>query len=280
MSSELLAPIPDFSELRATKTGYDLQDIDTQHPLHDDPLVNLRDEYGINAQSYYARPNKMTGKPLPGIPDAPLARRDVAERLARVNERLATDEYVVGALGSDAVLLVADAIRPHRVQQYAYNVAWPQVLRAENPGVSDDEIQAMLPKFIAKPKDHPTATPHITGGAVDVRLMNLKTGAAFNRGDGTHRAFPDYFEDDFVASGEVHEKRLEDIASLTPEELREIVTSRRVLYNVMREAGLAVNPTEIWHYGIGDPLSGFVDGYKPYYGVAELPEWYSAQLGK
>jgi hypothetical protein len=54
---------------------------------------------------------------------------------------------------------------------------------------------------------------------------------------------------------------------------------RRVLYWAMTKAGLQVNPTEIWHYGKGDPLSEYVSGSgRPYYGIAELPEWYLAQM--
>jgi hypothetical protein len=44
-------------------------------------------------------------------------------------------------------------------------------------------------------------------------------------------------------------------------------------------AGLHVNPQEIWHYGKGDPLSEYVSGsYRPYYGIAELPDWYKEEM--
>lgn len=72
--------IPNYTELRRGKPGYDTRyEIDTGHPLYRDLLVDPR-EFGFSdASSYYARPNKMTGEKLPGVPDAPLIRLDVAK---------------------------------------------------------------------------------------------------------------------------------------------------------------------------------------------------------
>src|SRR4051812_30181915 len=89
-------PIPNYSELRDGKSGYDTRyDIDTDHPLYDDPLVDLRDftEFA-DASSYYSKPNAMTGDVLPGVPDAPLVRLDVARRLLQAELFLATDPEV------------------------------------------------------------------------------------------------------------------------------------------------------------------------------------------
>ncbi len=274
--------IPNFTELRANKSGYDTRlAVDTEHPLHKDPLVDPREnEFGFtDASSYYSKPNSMTGETLPGVPDSPLVRLDVAKRLVEADKYLRTDPDVREALGSPAHIRIDDALRPYQVQKFAYDVAWPMIIRKRNPGISDEEIAEQLPKFVAKPNENLTPTPHLMGGAVDVRLINLKTGEPFDRGHqgggikGT--AYPDFYEDYQADKGE------SDIEA-SPEEpvSPEVLLGRRVLYYAMTNvAGLHVNPQEIWHYGKGDPLSEYVSGSNhPYYGIAELPDWYKEEM--
>jgi len=278
--------IPNFTELRADKPGYDTRfQIDTNHPLHNDPLVDMREFEGFeDANSYYAKPNAMTGEPLPGVPNAPLIRHDIAQRLVRANTFLATNPDVREALGAPARIRVDDALRPQAVQRYAYEKAWPAIIARMHPELSSEQVLEQVPNYCAKPgsDDKLTPTPHLTGGAVDVALVNLETGKAFDRGHqggkvkGT--AFPDFHEGYHLTEG------ASDIAN-SPEQTEaaapgsEIVLGRRVLYHAMTNIGeLTVNPNEIWHYGAGDPLSAYVNGGQPYYGVAELPEWYQQQM--
>lgn len=275
------SPIPNMSLLRAGKLGYDSRyEIDTTHPLHDDPLVDPREqEFGFfDATSYYSKPNAMTGEKLPGVPDAPLVRLDVARRLVRANTLLSTDSDVRDYLGAAARLKIEDALRSYDTQVFAYEVAWPAVIRKINPGITDEELRLELPKYVAKPNTNITPTPHLTGGAVDVALINMQTGEKFDRGHkggaikGT--AYPDFHEGYHLSPGESDIENVEGQANVADEQ-SEIVKSRRVLYWAMTSAGLSVNPHEIWHYGIGDPLSAYVSGAgKPYYGIVSLPEGY------
>ena len=283
----MIEQIPNYTELRVAKPGYDSDGrsiIDTLHPLHNDPLVDVR-EYGFgDAKSYYSRPNPMTGEPIKGVPDAPLVRSKVVERLQHAEHLLATDHDVREALGAPAHLRIDDAIRPYPVQVQAYEVAWPAIIRKMNPDITDEALTMELPRYIAKPNRH---SPHVSGGAVDVRLLSLETGAAFDRGHkggaikGT--AFPDFHEG-YHPHGEsdISAESVYDYEN--PEVRREIVLGRRVLHWAMSEAGLYVNPTEIWHYGRGDALSSFVQSavtgrqVRPYYGEAGLPDWYAQQL--
>ena len=65
------AEIPNYTALRLDKAGYDTRyRIDTEHPLHNDPLVDPREvDFGFeDASSYYSKPNAMTGEVLPGGP--------------------------------------------------------------------------------------------------------------------------------------------------------------------------------------------------------------------
>lgn len=280
----MIEAIPNYSELRQGKAGYDRQEIDTSHPLYNDPLVDLR-EFGFeDASSYYSKPNKMTGEVLPGVPDAPLVRLDVAHSLVRAENLLRSDNDVRELLGAPAHLRIADALRPYEVQKFAYEVAWPQVIRRENPEITDEDLAEELKKYVAKPADHPTPTPHLTGGAVDAALNNLETGQDFDRGHkgggvkGT--AYPDFHEGYHLVEPDNDINQLDNVAEVAPKN-SEIVNSRRVLYWAMTKAGLYVNPTEIWHYGKGDPLSAYVSGWmQPYYGVAELPESYKEQISR
>jgi D-alanyl-D-alanine dipeptidase len=226
----------------------------------------------------------MTGETLPGVPDAPLVRLDVARRLKQVDEFLRTDEQVREVLGAPAHLRIDDALRPLAVQKFAYEVAWPTIIKRMNPEITDEQLAIEIPKYVAKPNENITPTPHLTGGAVDVALMNMETGQAFDRGHkggaikGT--AYPDFHEGYHLNS---HQSDIEDIegqAEVAPK-ISEIVISRRVLYWAMAKAGLHVNPNEIWHYGKGDPLSEYVSGsHHPYYGIAELPEWYTEEMNR
>lgn len=280
--------IPNFTELREHKHGYDTRlVIDTEHPLHNDPLVDPREtEFGFeDASSYYSKPNRMTGETLPGVPDAPLARLDVVRRLVKADEYLRTDPEVREVLGAPAYIRIDDALRPYQVQKFAFDVAWPMVIRSMNPELTDEEIANEVPNYCARPSDKPTPTPHLTGGAVDVALINLETGEAFDRGHkgGTVKgtAYPDFHEGYHLIVGQ------SDIAN-TPEQSEvepqgsEVVVGRRVLYYAMTEvANLFVNPQEIWHYGKGDPLSEYVSGSNhPYYGIAEVPDWYQEEMAR
>ncbi len=278
--------IPNLTELRRGKPGYDSRyEIDTTHPLHNDPLVDPREsEFGFeDARSYYAKPNSMTGETLPGVPDSPLVRLDVAKRLVRAERFLREDPDVREALGVPAHIRIDDALRPHEVQRFAFEVAWPTIIRQTNPSMTDEEVAAEVPNYCAKPKDIPTPTPHLTGGAVDVVLVNLETGKGFDRGHkggavkGT--AYPDFHEGYHLEAGQSDIENSPAQADVAPEN-SEVVVARRVLYYAMTEiAGLHVNPQEIWHYGIGDPLSEYVSGsHSPYYGIPELPEWYTHEM--
>lgn len=280
--------IPNYTELREGKPGYEIRfEIDTSHPLYNDPLVDPREpEFGFeDASSYYAKPNKMTGKTLPGVPDAPLVRHEIATRLVQAEKFLVSDPEVRDVLGAPAHLRIDDALRPAEVQKFAFEVAWPMVIKQINPELTDEEIAEQVPNYCARPNANLTPTPHLTGGAVDVALINLETGEMFDRGHtggavkGT--AYPDFHEGYHLSPGQSDIENTPEQAEVEPDS-SEVVLGRRILYYAMTEvAGLYVNPQEIWHYGKGDPLSEYVSGsHRPYYGIAELPEWYTEEMSR
>lgn len=232
--------------------------IDTSNPLYADPLVDLRDYGFADAESYYSKPNRFTGKQLPGVKNQPFVRNDVAKRLVLANDWLQTSNDVRKLLGDNVRLKIDDAYRSFRIQKYAYEVAWPAAIKSSNPQLTEAEVKKLVKRYCAEPGDGPSATPHQTGGAVDVKIVFLASGKTVERGyisgDSKPSAYTDFYEN------------LEKLARIKEPKMAEIIYGRRILYYAMvNVAGLQSNPKEIWHYGIGDPLSAHLGGYKPYY---------------
>ncbi len=101
--------------------------------------MDLREkEFGfVDASSYYSKPNSMTGEILPGFTDSPLVRYDIAKRLIEADKYLRTDPDVRNTLGSPAHIRIDDALRPPEVQEFAYYYAWPEIIRRQNPNITD-----------------------------------------------------------------------------------------------------------------------------------------------
>jgi D-alanyl-D-alanine dipeptidase len=141
-----------------------------------------------------------------------------------------------------------------------------------------------VPKYCAKPdKNYPT--PHMTGGAVDVALINADTGEPFDIGHEagavTGTAYPDFHEGYHLAKGQSDIENSPKQVAIAPQD-SQIVRARRVLFYTMTQvAGLACHPGEMWHYGKGDALSAYVSGsQEAYYGMPTLPDWYQTAIDK
>jgi D-alanyl-D-alanine dipeptidase len=280
--------IPNLTSLRANLDGYDSRyTIDDEHPLFNDPLVDPREpDFGFNdATSFYSKPNHIIGEIPPGIPDIPLIRLDVVKRLVRAEKYLRTNPGVRDSLGAPAHIRIDDALRAYQIQMFAFEIAWPAVIRKLNPSLSDLKVAAQVPEYCDKPLKYLSPTPHSTGSAVDVALVNLETGVEFDlgspKGDAKETAYPDYYEGYQQIPGQSDINNSPD----QPKQLsgkREIILARRVLYFAMTEiAGLNVSTIKIRHYGKGDPLSEYVSGSNhPYYGIADLPQWYLDKLSE
>ena len=121
-------------------------------------LVDIRSVApAVQVDLRYATPNNFTGAVLPGYgAQRALLRREAAEALARVEERLRT-----GGLG----LRIWDAYRPVRATQAM--VAWAQ--RVGRTDLLDQE-------YIAR------RSRHNLGVAVDLTLVDLMTGTVLDLG--------------------------------------------------------------------------------------------------
>lgn len=167
---------------------------------------------------------------LSGVPGARpqcVARESVLERLIRVAERLPRGLRIA----------VLDAWRPLPVQQHLYE-RLESLLAHRHQELSGGAIAALTREFVAPPSDDPARpSPHLTGGAVDLTLVDdrgrmLPMGSDFD--EVTARSYTGYYES---CGGDAAAR-----------------DNRRLLYHAMMEAGFANLPTEWWHYSYGDQL--------------------------
>jgi D-alanyl-D-alanine dipeptidase len=187
-----------------------------------EPLVSLQ-QYSPRMEIcpyYYHRK-------LAGSLSECLVREGVAKRLARA----------AGNLPRGYTLVILDGWRPLSVQQALYD-QFKSTLLAQGWQEGKD-LDAELGKYVAKPSFHPDRPPrHLTGGAVDLTISGpdgwLDMGTPFD--DFTERARTSYFEE----------------AETADQHTIHIRANRRLLYQLMTEAGFTNYPEEWWHYDYGN----------------------------
>lgn len=254
------------------KWGYGGIPIETDDPRSRDGLVNVH-ELDIAGQNYYSRPNATISEPIPGVPEAPMLRRPVAETLSRINLSL-RNLAVTAFFGAEVELYVEDGLRTTELQRRLFEVEVPNLLLRNDPLLTYYEVEDRRSQIIAAPSADPSRpSPHSTGGAVDVILRYAQPTKTFVEnsnvwlghvdGDTARTIDPDYYEAHPPQNG------------WDEEALR----NRRAFYAIMtghafgRETHLAVNPTEIWHWSRGDQLWALASGARAaYYGPVEHVE--------
>lgn len=201
-----------------------------------------------------------------------MLRKTLAEKLGYINERL-KDPAITDFFSGQVELYVEDALRPYKLQKKLYEEVFPALIKKQNPGISDEELESRLQELIAKPsKDEDRPSPHATGGAVDVILRYRQNTLDYVQGsevpvghvdgDTSRRVYPDYFEHG------------------PPRSKKEIVAqrNRRAFYAIMTgeafgiDTQLQVNPTEWWHWSYGDQMwAKLSDQPTALYGQADIP---------
>lgn len=148
---------------------------------------------------------------------------------------------------------IFDAWRPFKVQQELYR-RYRESVMADNPGSTPEEIDRMTDRYVSIPRrDQIKAPVHTTGGAVDLTVIRLEDGEELNMGTDFdcfgEEANTAYFEDG-------HGDRNQE----------ELAANRRLLYNVMIEAGFTNLPSEWWHYDYGNAYWAYNTGHSAKYG--------------
>lgn len=272
VQAALLTRIPDMSWYRAEKPQYRDLAIDKSHPLHNESVVPLS-EYRVNSRSYYSRPNNATGEAVPGVKPEVFVRMTVAEKLQWVNDRLKSPE-ITEFFGGEVELFVEEGWRDPRLQQYLHDEVIPKLIRGElalerpelGPEALEEMVQKMADAKIAWSPvgENDSPSPHGTGAAVDLTLRYVDTGERiyFGRGPAqmVNRTDPDTFEH------HPPESEIDQMAAQNLYALNAIMTGAAF----GEETGFVPNPTEFWHWSIGDQLNYIVSGVDPYYGFAPM----------
>lgn len=200
-------------------------------------LVYMDDEFVCD--SMYNHWVEDEGRPLPGSSPSIMVRKTVCEMLHKA-EALLPEGYK---------FKIYDAYRPIAVQQALWDY-FREVKKGENPGATEEEIDKATLFCISRPSYNILLPAlHNTGGAVDLTIIDkdgkeLDMGCKFD--EFTPAAWTAYFE----KNGENEVAR----------------DNRRMLYNVMMEAGFSNFPSEWWHYDFGTEKWGLNTVNMPVYG--------------
>lgn len=239
----------------ALRPGYRDHPVDVSASAQRDAMVDLRAS-GIAGENYYhSLHNPPYHTKIDGsVPDL-LLRAPLAEGLQTVNT-------VLAPYGLE--LWVFDAWRPIAVQNYFYDHWMPTHLRRHDPSLEGAALQAEVEKYWARGApggmiDPTSPPPHATGAAVDLTLRRIGGDALF---------MGSIFDDVTEISNTAHFETASDAMSFSAVEARD---NRRMLFWVMDAGGFANNPTEWWHFSLGDQMWARITGAEAaYYGPAPI----------
>lgn len=163
-------------------------------------------------------------------------------------------------------LVVLDCWRPLKVQRSLFNKLKDK-LKKLYPSVSDEEVTNKTLIYVALPsKDATKPSPHNTGGAVDLTIVD-ENGLLLNMGtnfdDSTLKARTTYYEE-----------QLKNGIKLNPKEL-EALKNRRLLFHIMTSVGFTNYLDEWWHYDYGNQNWSWMSGseHAIYGKIAPLFPW-------
>lgn len=235
-------------------------------------------EYGIKSVPYYrtqAQTNPTYKKNIKGAPNVNFAREGTINKLQEVNEKL-------GKIGLE--LIVLDAHRSPVTQNILFAAFKEQFFekigcaRSSQNG-TNTEIIAKKREFYDKqatefavefcsnaegfsPSDSRTWTIHSTGGAVDVYLLDKKSGKVVDMGE-------EYFDNPKPITNTGYYEKMKD-EELLPNQ-KGFRDARRVLYNAMTSSGFVNYGYECFHYSYKDPYWACVKGVNAEYGYRKSP---------
>lgn len=146
-------------------------------------------------------------------------------------------------------LKIYDAWRPYEVQRSLFSYYHCKLKKKHAGKLSEDEIGKLAREFVSYPsEDRMTPFVHSTGGAIDLTIIT-RSGEELNMGS----RFDDFAE----ISNTAYYENVGCINGLSKTTIDEISSNRRLLYNVMVEAGFTNLPSEWWHYDYGDRFWGY-----------------------
>ena len=247
-------PIGDQAPLRAARVGFRTRiAIARDNRLFGEGVVEARAAELAGENFYASARNPPYWHRVDGAIDALWLRQSVAEKLARVNARVAP---------AGLELFLFDAWRPRAVQAYFHDVWMPRELQRRNPALSGAALTEEVERYWAAPsEDAGSPAPHATAAAVDLTL----------RWQGGEALWMGSLLDDVTALA--NRDRFENLSpenfSFSDQEAR---ANRRLLHWLMTEEGFAGHPDEWWHFSWGDQMWAALTGAPAaHYGLATIP---------
>lgn len=226
--------------------------------------------FGEHNSSPYTGEHRLAGSLL-----SIFVREGVARRLQKAQQLLPKGHR----------LLVLDAYRPLQVQDSLFHFYYHQLQR-QRPDMNKDALSAETQKYVSVPSSDPTRpSPHNTGGSVDLAIVKLPLAQSAtldqidNRLANEHLCKEDRvaletqksaivrrharmlnFGTAFDHGGEqagiaYFEERQAQGIPLSAEELA-ARDNRRLLYNVMAQAGMQAYAAEWWHFNAPESQMG------------------------
>jgi len=248
-------PIGDQDAARQARKGFRTRiAIARDNRLFGEPVVEAR-AAGLKGENFYATDrNPPYWQRVDGATDKLWLRQSVAEKLSRVNARLAP---------AGLELFLFDAWRPRAVQAYFHDVWMPRELQRRDPSLHGVALTEEVERYWAAPSDDAgSPAPHATAAAVDLTL----------RWQGGEALWMGSLFDDVTALA--NRDRFENLSSenfsFSDQEAR---ANRRLLHWLMVEEGFAGHPDEWWHFSWGDQMwAALTNAPVAHYGLAAIPE--------
>jgi len=185
-------------------------------------LVNILDLPRIYLPSQIVMEDEERHKKMDDT-KTPYLRETVKEKLGRA----------IANLPKEYSILLREAYRKYDVQKYWYEKYFNEY-KEKYPELSENEIVDKIKMYVSDPDKY---SPHVTGGAIDLALLNK------NR--------------EMVDVGQYIEKK--DAAQFDYKGLnKEQRKGRELLKSIMTEQGFVNYPYEWWHYSYGDKYWGYM----------------------
>ena len=244
-------PIGDLAAARLARKNFrKAVPIGRDNALYGETLVDVREQGLAGLNFYFSDRNPPYWHRIEGATDKLLLRATVAEKLRKVNQRVAS---------AGLELFLFDAWRPRAVQAYFHDVWMPRELIGRDPSLSGVRLVEEVERYWAAPsRDENSPAPHATGGAVDLTLR-WKDGEALWMGS--------LFDDvTALAARDRFETLAPSNFSFSDQEAR---ANRRLLHWLMTEEGFAGHPEEWWHFSWGDQMwAALTHADAAHYGLA------------
>lgn len=167
-------------------------------------------------------------------------------------------------LPSQYGILVLDVYRPRAVQGVLFDVIRNEV-RKIKPHLTEEENYIETRKYVSLPSvvGDPYCAPHLSGGAIDLTLIDSNTFEECNMGA------------PFDDPSEISNRNYYEIKSSLTDEEKEIKARRDLLQHHMEAVGFTSYEYEWWHFDIGNVFwskkTGSPEAFGPLFGDNEWP---------